>query len=82
MREPIDVIEAIIPFNSPVNLVAYKAGPVFAFGNTIVLKAASQTLLSVFFIAKLLQESILPDGALNVVASGSLIGVQMCRMKG
>ncbi|MBB3869571.1 aldehyde dehydrogenase family protein [Parageobacillus toebii NBRC 107807] len=78
IREPIGVIGAITPFNFPMNLVAHKVGPAIASGNTIVLKPASQTPLSAFFIAELLQEAGLPDGALNVVTGrGSLIGNQI-----
>lgn len=75
VREPIGVIGAITPFNFPMNLVAHKVGPAIASGNTIVLKPASQTPLSSFFIAELLQEAGLPEGALNIVTgSGRLVG--------
>lgn len=74
-REPIGVIGAITPFNFPMNLVAHKVGPAIASGNTIVLKPASQTPLSAFFIAELLQKAGLPDGALNIVTgSGRVVG--------
>jgi acyl-CoA reductase-like NAD-dependent aldehyde dehydrogenase len=75
MREPVGVIGAITPFNFPMNLVAHKVGPAIASGNTIVLKPASQTPLSAFFIAELLQEAGLPAGALNVITgSGRTVG--------
>ncbi|WP_175639396.1 aldehyde dehydrogenase family protein [Metabacillus schmidteae] len=75
VREPIGVIGAITPFNFPMNLVAHKVGPAIAAGNTIVLKPASQTPLSSFFIAELFQEAGLPPGALNVVTgSGRVVG--------
>jgi acyl-CoA reductase-like NAD-dependent aldehyde dehydrogenase len=75
VREPIGVIGAITPFNFPMNLVAHKVGPAIASGNTIVLKPASQTPLSAFFIAKLLEEAGLPNGAINVVTgSGRVVG--------
>jgi acyl-CoA reductase-like NAD-dependent aldehyde dehydrogenase len=75
VREPIGVIGAITPFNFPMNLVAHKVGPAIASGNTIVLKPASQTPLSSFFIAELLEEAGLPAGALNVVTgSGRTVG--------
>ncbi|MGQ3380780.1 aldehyde dehydrogenase family protein [Priestia endophytica] len=81
-REPIGVIGAITPFNFPMNLVAHKIGPAIAAGNTIVLKPASQTPLSAFFIAELLQEAGLPNGALNVVTgSGRVIGDQIVNDK-
>ncbi|WP_343799017.1 aldehyde dehydrogenase family protein [Bacillus carboniphilus] len=78
VREPLGVIGAITPFNFPMNLVAHKIGPAIATGNTVVLKPASQTPLSSFFVAELLQEAGLPDGALNVVTgSGKVVGDQI-----
>lgn len=78
VREPLGVIGAITPFNFPMNLVAHKIGPAIATGNTVVLKPASQTPLSSFFVAELLQEAGLPDGALNVVTgSGKMVGDQI-----
>lgn len=75
VREPIGVIGAITPFNFPMNLVAHKVGPAIASGNTIVLKPASQTPLSSYFLAELLQEAGLPAGALNVITgSGRVVG--------
>ncbi|WP_026702165.1 aldehyde dehydrogenase family protein [Salibacterium aidingense] len=73
--EPIGVVGAITPFNFPMNLVAHKVGPAIAAGNTIVLKPASQTPLSAYFLAELLVEAGLPAGALQVITgSGRLIG--------
>ncbi|GHH98934.1 aldehyde dehydrogenase family protein [Neobacillus kokaensis] len=75
LREPIGVVAAITPFNFPMNLVAHKVGPAIAAGNTIVLKPASQTPLSAFFLAELLEESGVPKGAFNVVTgSGRIVG--------
>ena len=78
VREPLGVIGAITPFNFPMNLVAHKVGPAIAAGNTIVLKPASQTPLSAFFLAELLEEAGLPAGALNVVTgSGKEVGEKL-----
>ncbi|TJY41557.1 aldehyde dehydrogenase family protein [Cohnella pontilimi] len=75
VREPLGVVGAITPFNFPMNLVAHKVGPAIASGNTLVLKPASQTPLSAYFIAELLEQAGLPAGALNVVTgSGSKVG--------
>lgn len=75
LREPIGVVAAITPFNFPMNLVAHKVGPAIASGNTIVLKPASQTPLTAYFLAELLEQAGLPNGAFNVVTgSGRLIG--------
>ncbi|AZU61577.1 aldehyde dehydrogenase family protein [Neobacillus mesonae] len=78
VREPLGVIGAITPFNFPMNLVAHKVGPAIAAGNTIVLKPASQTPLSSYFLADLLHEAGLPSGALNVVTgSGRVAGEKL-----
>lgn len=78
VREPIGVIGAITPFNFPMNLVAHKVGPAIAAGNTVVLKPATQTPLSAYFIAELFHEAGLPAGALNVVTgSGGTVGNQL-----
>ncbi|GLY12633.1 aldehyde dehydrogenase family protein [Pseudobacillus badius] len=74
LREPMGVVAAIAPFNFPMNLVAHKVGPAIAAGNTIVLKPASQTPLSAFFLAELLKEAEMPKGAFNVVTgNGRLV---------
>ncbi len=75
VREPLGVIGAITPFNFPMNLVAHKVGPAIAAGNTVVLKPASQTPLSAFFLAEIAEQAGLPAGALNVITgSGGKVG--------
>ncbi|WP_185907874.1 aldehyde dehydrogenase family protein [Psychrobacillus soli] len=75
VREPLGIVAAITPFNFPMNLVAHKLGPAIASGNSIVLKPASQTPLTSYFIGELLAEAGLPKGVLNIVTgAGSLIG--------
>jgi acyl-CoA reductase-like NAD-dependent aldehyde dehydrogenase len=75
VREPLGVIGAITPFNFPMNLVAHKVGPALAAGNTVVLKPASQTPLSAFFLAQIAEQAGLPAGALNVITgSGGKVG--------
>lgn len=78
VKEPIGVIGAITPFNFPMNLVAHKVGPAIAAGNPIVLKPASQTPLSSYYIAGLFKEAGLPDGCLNVITGGGrTVGEQL-----
>jgi acyl-CoA reductase-like NAD-dependent aldehyde dehydrogenase len=66
-REPLGVIGAVIPWNFPLYLAAYKLGPALATGNSVVLKPADQTPLTALRVAELAQEAGLPDGVLNVV---------------
>jgi acyl-CoA reductase-like NAD-dependent aldehyde dehydrogenase len=75
LRLPIGIVGAISPFNFPLNLVAHKIAPALAAGCAVVLKPASATPLSAFFLAELEEEAGLPPGWINVVAgSASEIG--------
>ena len=75
LRLPIGIVGAISPFNFPLNLVAHKIAPALAAGCAVVLKPASATPLSAFFLAELEEEAGLPPGWINVVAgSASAIG--------
>ncbi|MFX3623076.1 MAG: aldehyde dehydrogenase family protein [Ectobacillus sp.] len=75
VRKPIGVVGAITPFNFPMNLVAHKVGPAIAAGNTVVLKPASQTPLSSYALANMLEKAGLPKGAFNIVSGkGSVVG--------
>jgi acyl-CoA reductase-like NAD-dependent aldehyde dehydrogenase len=67
VREPIGVCGAIIPWNMPVILMGWKAGPALLAGNTLVLKPSSTTPLTSLAIAGILERSGLPPGVLNIV---------------
>jgi len=78
IREPLGVIAAITPFNFPLNLSMHKIGPAIAAGNAVVHKPASSTPISAIRLARLLEASGLPPGALNVVTGpGGAIGDQL-----
>jgi betaine-aldehyde dehydrogenase len=66
-REPIGVTALITPWNFPLNIGNWKTAPALAAGNTVVLKPASLSPLSVLRYAELGLEAGLPPGALNVV---------------
>ena len=66
-REPIGVAALITPWNFPLNIGNWKTAPALAAGNTVVLKPASLSPLSVLRYAELGLEAGLPAGALNVV---------------
>lgn len=63
---PLGVVGAIIPWNFPLLMFAWKVAPALAAGNTVVMKVAEQTPLSVLELLKKIQ-TILPAGVLNVV---------------
>ncbi|MDD1664246.1 MAG: aldehyde dehydrogenase family protein [Methanomicrobiales archaeon] len=67
VREPIGVCGAIIPWNMPVLLMGWKAGPALLAGNTLILKPSSTTPLTSLALAGILEKSGLPPGVLNVV---------------
>jgi acyl-CoA reductase-like NAD-dependent aldehyde dehydrogenase len=74
-REPIGVVGLITPWNFPLNIANWKAAPALAAGNTVVLKPASLTPLSVLRYAELAVEAGMPAGTLNVVPGpGSTVG--------
>ncbi|MED4907964.1 aldehyde dehydrogenase family protein [Brevibacillus centrosporus] len=67
LREPLGVIGAIVPWNFPLMLAMWKLAPALAAGNTIVIKPAEQTPISMLELAKVFQEAGIPDGVINVV---------------
>jgi acyl-CoA reductase-like NAD-dependent aldehyde dehydrogenase len=67
LREPVGVCAAIIPWNYPLMMAAWKVAPALAAGNTLVLKPASATPLSALALGRLALEAGIPPGVLNVV---------------
>ena len=79
-REPIGVVAGVIPWNYPAQMAAWKLGPALAAGNTVVIKPASTTSLSLLRIAELGAEAGIPDGVLNVVTGpGDVVGEALGR---
>ena len=75
VREPIGVVAAVLPWNFPVMMAAWKLGPALAEGNTMVLKPAEQTSMSTIRLAELAAEAGVPDGVINVVPGfGEVVG--------
>ena len=66
-REPVGVVGAIIPWNSPLNMLAWKVCPALAGGNTVVLKPADETPVSALVFAALTEALELPPGVLNIL---------------
>jgi aldehyde dehydrogenase len=65
-HEPLGVVGQIIPWNFPLQMVAWKTAPALAAGNTVVLKPAEQTPASAMYLMSLIGD-LLPAGVLNVV---------------
>jgi betaine-aldehyde dehydrogenase len=77
-REPLGVVGLIVPWNFPIAISSWKLGPALACGNTVVLKPAELTPLSVLRLAELALEAGLPEGVFNVVVGpGSVVGQRL-----
>jgi gamma-glutamyl-gamma-aminobutyraldehyde dehydrogenase len=75
LREPVGVVAAIVPWNFPLMIGAWKLAPALAMGNSLVLKPAETASLSLLRIAQLALEAGLPEGVLNVVTgAGDVVG--------
>ena len=75
LREPVGVVGAIVPWNFPLMIGAWKLGPAIAAGNSVVLKPAETASLTLIRIAELALEAGLPEGVLNVVTGrGAVAG--------
>jgi 4-guanidinobutyraldehyde dehydrogenase/NAD-dependent aldehyde dehydrogenase len=66
-REPMGVVGAIVPWNYPLLMAAWKIGPVLAAGNSFVLKPSEKSPLTAIRVAQLAIEAGIPEGVLNVV---------------
>jgi len=75
-RRPLGVVGAIVPWNFPVILMAFKVPAALLAGNTMVLKPAPTTPLTTLRIAALIKD-ILPAGVLNVIADAGELGAAM-----
>lgn len=72
---PVGVVGAIVPWNFPLMIGAWKIAPALAAGNSLVLKPAETASLSLLKIAELASEAGVPDGVFNVVTGpGAVVG--------
>ncbi|RZF23687.1 aldehyde dehydrogenase family protein [Paraburkholderia sp. UYCP14C] len=83
VKEPIGVAGAIIPWNYPLLMAAWKVAPALAAGCTVVLKPAEVTSLTALELAAIAHEAELPPGVLNILTgSGSVAGQAIIDHKG
>ncbi len=74
-KEPVGVVGAIVPWNFPMMIGAWKLAPALATGNSVVLKPAETASLTLLRMAELALEAGLPPGVLNVVTGeGAVVG--------
>jgi len=82
-REPLGVVGAIVPWNYPLLIAAWKIGPALAAGNSLVLKPASYTPLTALELAKLAKKAGIPDGVFNVITGpGEAVGAALASHMG
>jgi acyl-CoA reductase-like NAD-dependent aldehyde dehydrogenase len=74
VREPVGVVGAIVPWNYPLMLAAWKIAPALAAGNTAVLKPSPLTPLTALALAALCAEAGVPAGTVNVITGDAEIG--------
>ncbi|EWY36242.1 carnitine dehydratase [Skermanella stibiiresistens SB22] len=79
-REPLGVVVAITPWNSPLLLLTWKLAPALAAGNTVVIKPSEHTSCSTLALMDLVREAGFPDGVINTVTGyGHEIGPTLTR---
>ena len=79
-RQPVGVVAAIVPWNFPLMIAAWKVAPAIAMGNSVVLKPSETASLSLLKLAEICSEAGLPDGVFNVITgqgavSGEALGL-------
>ncbi|MBW8891800.1 MAG: aldehyde dehydrogenase family protein, partial [Burkholderiales bacterium] len=79
VREPVGVIGAIVPWNSPLMITTWKLAALLAAGCTVVIKPSEETPQSALHLAALCREAGFPDGVVNVVTGfGEVVGRALC----
>ncbi len=83
LREPVGVVAAIVPWNSPLLLLSWKLAPALAAGCTMVVKPSDHTPVTALELAKLVTEAGIPDGVFNVITgNGPPVGRALVRHPG
>jgi len=78
VRMPVGIVSAITPWNFPIAIPSWKLVPALVCGNTVVIKPATDTPLSVVNFVKIFEQAGLPPGVLNLVTgSGTEVGTPM-----
>lgn len=83
IREPLGVIGAILPWNFPMQMAAWKLAPILASGNCVIVKPAKLTSLTMLRMGELALEAGIPAGVLNILpGSGAKIGNALAKHPG
>lgn len=80
VREPIGVVAAVLPWNFPLLMLAWKIAPALAAGNSVIVKPAEQTSLTALRVAELAAEAGIPRGVFQVLpGDGESVGEPLGR---
>jgi acyl-CoA reductase-like NAD-dependent aldehyde dehydrogenase len=81
-RQPIGVCAAIVPWNFPQALAAFKYAPALAAGCTLVIKPSPETVLDSYLLAESLEAAGVPAGVINIVPAGREVGAYLVKHPG
>lgn len=76
-RDPTGVVGAIVPWNFPETLAAFKYAPAMAAGCTVVMKPSPETVLDSYILAEAVEEAEIPPGVISIVPGGREIGAHL-----
>ena len=82
VREPVGVVAAIIPWNAPASLIAYKCAPALLAGCTVILKASPEAPGAGYVLAEVCEAIGLPAGVLNVLTADREVSELLVRHPG
>jgi acyl-CoA reductase-like NAD-dependent aldehyde dehydrogenase len=83
LREPLGVVACIVPWNFPLLMASYKIAPALACGNTVIVKPAELTPLTVLVLAAIAQQVGIPAGVFNVLpGKGTVAGTALVKHPG
>lgn len=72
--QPLGVAGQVIPWNFPLLMAAWKIAPALAAGNTVVIKSAETTPLTLYKLAEVIQDAGIPAGVVNIVSGAGITG--------
>jgi acyl-CoA reductase-like NAD-dependent aldehyde dehydrogenase len=79
VREPVGVVAAIIPWNAPASLIAYKCAPALLAGCTVILKSSPEAPGAAYILAEVCEAIGLPEGVLNVLTANREVSELLVR---
>jgi len=82
VREPVGVVGAIIPWNAPNALMAYKTAAALIAGCTVIIKASPEAPSAAYLLAEICEEAGLPEGVFNFVTADREVSERLVRNAG